>query len=193
MGKRVNRGFHPSRLSPRIQRIDGLGGPEPAASEQKSLTPRAPRSGGEKPHTPGRPVKFFAVFCEGRVLAIKEGAGPARAFVKHLKLHRGSEASTKAFLSELAAQEFSSWWNYRVDATPQAPRTPPPVSAPIPSYPHHGTNRLPEPPPPLGVLSSGRALHLFKSSSRGLLVADLALLGLETFDSLATFGAFFTV
>lgn len=116
MGTRVNKGFDPSQLSPRIERLSGLGGQSPAASAQAPDNLRAPLSGGEKPHAPtiGRPVAYFAIFCEARVVAIKKGAGAARAFIAELKLSDRS-ASSKTFSTELSAQEFASWWNFKAD------------------------------------------------------------------------------
>lgn len=51
-----------------------------------------------------RPMRYYAVFADGRVIAVVRGHKEAR----RLSPHR----AYKSFMTRLRAEEFAAWWNY---------------------------------------------------------------------------------
>lgn len=51
-----------------------------------------------------KPKKYYAVFCDGRVIHICLGAEEARRITPH--------RAYRSFRSRLEAEEFAAWWNY---------------------------------------------------------------------------------
>lgn len=56
-----------------------------------------------------RPMRYYAVFADGRVIAVVLGHKEAR----RLSPHR----AYKSFMTRLRAEEFAAWWNYRSVST----------------------------------------------------------------------------
>lgn len=65
-----------------------------------------------------RPLSYYAVFADGRVTEIVEGAATARKISPHRAYRR--------FDSRVEAEEFAAWWNHEHALRREAiaPRTP---------------------------------------------------------------------
>lgn len=53
-----------------------------------------------------RPKKFYACFLDGIIIAVVEGQAAALTVC-------GGRRHYRSFKSELDAEEFAAWWNYR--------------------------------------------------------------------------------
>lgn len=58
-----------------------------------------------------RPLNYYAIFDMGEVIAIRKGAAAARLLSPH--------RAYKSFTTELAAEEYAAWWNFRQAPTPK--------------------------------------------------------------------------